>query len=76
VKKNAQITARIPEALNVRLLALAQRTRYTPPTLVQMCLEAYLPTLETRLPDLADVLPPAAAALTSMSVEPKKRRAA
>ena len=55
-----------------RLQALSVRTRYSPPQLVELCLEAWLPTLEERLPDVGTLLPAPAAA----AVEPKKRRAA
>lgn len=71
MKKNRQVHARLTEALFNRLNTLSERTRYTSPQLIEMCLEGYLPTLEERLPDVGTLLPAPAPAL-----EPKKRRAA
>jgi hypothetical protein len=71
VKKRNQINVNLEDTLFARVTELSRRTRYSGPQLISMCLEAWLPTLEERLPDVGTLLP----APSPAAVE-KKRRAA
>jgi predicted DNA-binding protein len=56
MKRTKQISIRFVEETFNRIHKLSERTRYTPPQIIEMCVDAWLGKLESKLPTVAELL--------------------